>query len=370
VGELFVAKNAMSALVQEARKIDGGLPLARSMASLEEEFDRLSTRLQRAATGVRMVPLNETLRRLQRLVREVSVQFGKPVDLEVEGGTIEADKSVVDALFDPLLHILRNAIDHGIESVATREAHGKPSRGRVTVRVRQLGYRIEVCIADDGGGVDIERVRAAAVEKGIVSPEDAAGLDDAGVIELLFRSGFSTAAAVSDVSGRGVGMDAVRRDVQKAGGRVSIESKAGEGTTVTLSLPISFAVTRIMIVDAAGDRYALPMDAITETLRVDAGAINPVRAGAAMVLRDRTVPVVRLARLLGLTDTPRAEELLLIAEVGGAPVGLVVDRIGDRLETMLRPAAGILRTVNGISGTTVLGDGSVVMVLDLEALIE
>ncbi|WP_421695978.1 chemotaxis protein CheA [Aestuariivirga sp.] len=369
VGELFVAKNAFTGLVNEARQIEGGLALSRAIAAAQEDLDRLSHRLHRAATGVRMVPLNETLRRLPRLVREISTQLGKPVDLQVEGGDVEADKTVVDALFDPLLHTIRNAIDHGIEEISERERRGKPPRGRISVGARQDGFRIEVTISDDGGGVDIAAVRSAAIKKGLITAELGSSLDDDGVIDLLFRSGFSTAGNVSDVSGRGVGMDSVRRDVQALGGHVTLESENGQGVTLRLSLPTRIALTRIIIVTCDGGRYALPMDAIIETLRIDARAINKVRAGEAMIVRGRTVPVVRLATLLGRTSICRGHELLLIANVGGAAIGLVIDSIGERLEAMLRPATGLIKIIPGISGTTVLGDGSVALVLDLEALI-
>ncbi len=370
VGELFVAKNAMSVLVEAARELPGGLALSRDIAAAEGEFDRLASRLQRAATGVRMVPLSETLRRLPRLVREVSVQLSKPVDLDLAGGAIEADKSVVDALFDPLLHVVRNAIDHGIETAEMRRARGKPDRGAIVVRARLAGYRIEVSVSDDGGGVDIERVRQAAIDRGILPSDQARSLEDAGVIELLFHSGLSTAARISDVSGRGVGMDAVRRDVQKLGGRVTLESHAGAGTVVTLSVPASVAVAGIVIVTVGGERYAILMDSITEMLRVDAASICPIRAGEAVVLRDRTLPVLRLASLLGHPRIDRPSELLLVADTGGHRVGLVVDSIGDRFETLVRPAGGLLKSIPGISGTTVAGDGSVVIVLNLEALVE
>jgi len=369
VGELFIAKNSLGALAKQAHQIVGGLALARNIAQAQETLDGLAARLQRATGDIRMVPLGETMRRLPRVAREVSAQLGKPVDLEIEGEGIEADKSIVDALFDPLLHVLRNAIDHGIEAAPLRKQRGKPERGRISISARRAGYRIEITVTDDGGGVDIEAVRAAAVHKGIVSLEAAAELDEPEVIELLFRSGFSTTGRISDISGRGVGMDAVRRAVQKLGGRVALDSTWQQGTAVTLSLPMSLAVSRIMIVDTSGDRYAVPMESITETLRLRSGAINRVRAGEAFVLRDRTVPVARLADLLGLPVKRRDEELVLVAETSRGRVGLVIDSIGDRLETLLRPAAGLLKTVSGISGTTVLGDGSVVMVLDLEALV-
>jgi two-component system chemotaxis sensor kinase CheA len=369
VGELFTAKNAMGSLVEQAKQLSGGGGLARSIADAQQEFDRLAGQLQRAATGVRMVPLGETFRRLPRLLREVAAQLGKAVDLTIEGSDIEADKAIVDGLYDPLLHMIRNAVDHGIESAQARQAAGKPPRGSIRVRAWQLGYRIELEVSDDGAGVDLDRVRAAAVARGLIEQAQADVLDDEGVHELLFRSGFSTASGVTDISGRGVGMDSVRAAVQRLGGRVGMTSERGRGTTISISLPTSFAMTRVMIVDAAGDRYGVPMDVVSETAKVPAAAISPIRAGEAFILRDRTVPLVRLAGLLGLPETRRDDELVLVANLAGGSVGLVIDAIGERFETMLRPPSGLMKTVPGIAGTTVLGDGRVVMVLDLEALI-
>ncbi len=370
VGELFVAKNAMQELARQARQLAGGGELGRAIAALNEDIERLTVRLQDAASSARMVPMGDTLRRLPRLVREVSAQLGKPVDLTIEGENVETDKAVVDALFDPLLHLVRNAIGHGIEAASLRAERGKPARGRIRIAARQVGYRIEVIVEDDGGGVDVEHVRATAVARGLITADEGASLDQAAIIELLFRSGFSTAAKVDDVSGRGVGMDAVRREVLKLGGRISLESEAGKGTTARISVPTAFSVARILIVTSHGERYGIPMDLIAETGRVAAREIVPVRAGEAVVLRDRTVPLVRLGALLGRPTRQRDEELLLIAEFGGTRVALAIDAIGERLETVVRPAAGILKTVPVISGTIVLGNGDIVVVLEVEALLE
>lgn len=369
IGELFAAKNAMSELVAQARRLPGGAALARSIADSQQDFERLAGQMQRAATTVRMVPLAETYRRLPRVVREVATQVGKMADLVVDGSEIEADKSIVDGLYDPLLHIIRNAVDHGIEPPQAREKAGKPPHGRIAITTRQRGHRIEVDIADDGTGIDVERIRELAVSRGLLSSDEAGQLDDDHIHEILFRSGFSTSADVTEISGRGVGMDVVRVWVEQLGGRVSLSSDPGRGTTVSLSLPTTFAMTKVMVVDAAGDRYGVPMDAISETTKVPASAIAPIRAGEAFVLRDKTVPVVRLTRLLGLPEQRRADELVMIADLADGAVGFVIDAIGERFETMLRPPAGLMRAVPGISGTTVLGNGSVIMVLDLEALI-
>lgn len=370
VGELFTAKNAMTGLIEQARQLPGGVALARSIAAMQQDFDRLAGELQRGATTVRMVPLSETFRRLPRLVREVAAQVGKKVELAVEGGDIEADKSIVEGLYDPLLHILRNALDHGIEPASARQSAGKPSQGSIQVRARQVGHRMEVQVSDDGAGVDLDRVRSLAVSRGYIDAAQADLLQDADVHELLFQSGFSTAAGVTDVSGRGVGMDAVRAAVERLGGRARLTSERGRGTTVSLSLPTSFAMTTVMIVDAGGDRYGVPMEIVSETAKVRADAIVAIRAGEAFVLRDRTVPVVRLNMLLGLAESRRDVELMLVADTAGGSVGVVIDAIGERFETMLRPPSGLMKAVHGVAGTAVLGNGRVIMVLDLEELIE
>lgn len=368
-GELLAAKSVMSGLVSQALAIEGGAGLARNLVTLQRELDRLVGQLQRAATDARMLPLINTLRRLPRVVREISALTGKPLDIELSGSEIEVDKVIIDGIYDPLLHIIRNAVDHGIESEAERLAAGKPAKGHIVVRARRAGYRVELEIADDGRGIDPERIRAAAVDRGIVSAEAAQDLTEPEVLELLFAPGFSTARTVTTLSGRGVGMDAVREAARRLGGQAVIASEAGRGTTVTLSLPTTFAVSRVMTVDVAGERYGVPMEAVLETVRIKAAAIVPVRAGEAFVLRDRTIPLLRLGEIVGRPAPARSEELLIVLELGSSVAGLVVDAIGERYETLLRPPMGLLRAVPGISGTAILGDGGIVMVLDLEGLV-
>ena len=368
-GELLAAKSVMSGLVSQALAIEGGAGLARNLVSLQRDLDRLVGQLQRAATDARMLPLINTLRRLPRVVREISALTGKPLDIELSGSEIEVDKIIIEGIYDPLLHLLRNAVDHGIETEEERLAAGKPAKGYIVVRARRAGYRVELEIADDGRGIDPERIRAAAIDRGIVSAEAAQALTEAEVLELLFAPGFSTARTVTTLSGRGVGMDAVREAARRLGGQALIASEAGCGTTVTLSLPTTFAVRRVMTVDVAGERYGVPMDAVLETVRIKAAAIVPVRAGEAFVLRDRTIPLLRLGEIVGRPAPARSEELLIVLELGSSVAGLVVDAIGERYETLLRPPMGLLRAVPGISGTAILGDGGIVMVLDLEGLV-
>lgn len=369
VGELLTAKNGMSALVTQAQLLDGGLALSRNVAGLQQDIGRLVTQLQRAATDVRMVPLGDTLRRLSRLAREISGQTGKPLQFDVTGGEIEADKTIVDGLYEPLLHIIRNAVDHGIETEEQRQIAGKPAKGTITVSARQVGHRIELEVSDDGRGIEPGHIRSMALARGLISAEVAAALGESDSLDLLYIPGFSTSDTVSDLSGRGVGMDAVRSSVRRLGGKATISSAIGTGTTIALSLPTGFAMSRVILVTVAGEQYGVPMESIAETVRIPASAITQVRSSEACVLRDRTIPILRLGDIVGSDVQVRSEELLLVLEIGASVLGLVVDGIGERFETLLRPPAGLLKAVRGILGTTVLGDGRVIMVLDLEALL-
>lgn len=369
VGELLTAKNGMSGLIAQAQALDGGLALSRNVAAAQQDLSRLINQLQRAATDVRMVPLGDTLRRLPRLAREISGQTGKPLHLEVAGSEIEADKTIVDGLYEPLLHIIRNAVDHGIEAEEQRQIAGKPAKGSISVSARQVGHRLELQVSDDGRGIEPDHILTTALARGLISAETAAAFGENDILDLLFTPGFSTADTVSDLSGRGVGMDAVRAAVRRLGGKVTIASTVGKGATIMLSLPTSFAMSRVIVVNVAGEQYGVPMESIAETVRIPAKSITPVRSGEACVLRNRTIPILRLGDIVGCAARARSEELMLVLELGAAVVGLVVDSIGERFETLLRPPAGLLKAVRGILGTTVLGNGRIVMVLDLEALL-
>lgn len=369
VGEVLTAKNGMSGLIAQAQALAGGQGLSRSIADAQQDLNRLINRLQRAATDVRMVPLGDTLRRLPRLAREISGQTGKPLELNITGSEIEADKTIVDGLYEPLLHMLRNAVDHGLETEEQRRVAGKPTKGVIAVDARQIGHRIELLVRDDGRGIEPSQIRTTALARGVVTPETIEALDEAEILELLFTPGFSTSKNVTDLSGRGVGMDAVRTAVRRLGGAVSIASTVGIGTTITLSLPTGFSMSRVLLLTIAGEHYGIPLEAVAETVRMPSSAIVKIRSGEACVIRNRTIPVLRLGDLVGKPAEPRPDELMLVLELGSAVVGLVVDSIGERFETLLRPPAGLLKHVSCIQGTAVIGDGRIVIVLDLEALL-
>lgn len=370
VDELVVAKNALAHLAARASGAGAEIGFVRDLGAAQINLDRLIGRLHGSVTRIRLVPLSPLFRRFSRLVREMAGSLGKDVEFRLRGEDVEVDKAVVDGLFDPLLHLLRNALDHGVEPAAERQAAGKPARASLVLSARASGDQVLVEVSDDGRGLNPERIRKAAVQRGLVGPEAAASLSDADAIDLVFAPGFSTAAQVSEVSGRGVGMDAVRSAVSALGGRVSLQSHPGEGTVVQLSLPLSLVLTRIMVVEAAGERFGAPLDSIIETARIPADRLAPIRAGRAFVLRDQAIPVLPLAELLGLPSGPVDGELnVLIVQAGAEPVGVLVDAFGERLDAPLRATNGLLTGLPGVLGATLLGDGQVLMVLDLPELI-
>ncbi|GAC1347358.1 MAG: hypothetical protein NVSMB18_32100 [Acetobacteraceae bacterium] len=368
VGKLFVAKNRLSHLAAEAAVAAPGL--ARALAANQAEIERLAGDMHRAVMAVRMMPLGQTLRRLPLLVREIAGKLGKEVRLSIDGAATEADKTVVDALFEPLLHVLRNAVDHGIELPAARVAAGKPAEGQITLAAAREGEQVVITVVDDGAGIDPAALRRVAGRRGLVAAAALEAMDDAAALDLVFMPGFSTAAAVTDVSGRGVGMDAVRAALHAVGGRVGIAGSPGAGTTVRFVVPQAVAVTPVLVVAVGGERFGVPLEVILELARVPRAAIRPVRAGAAFVLRDRTVPVLRLADLLGRPAiTSAVEAKILVIASGEQRVGVEVEGVGQRLEVVVRPLRGLLSGLPGVRGASLLGDGRVLLVLDLPELV-
>lgn len=371
-GQLTVAKNALSHAAAVAR--DGADPkdLAALLKDQHAALDRLVGELQHAVLNIRVLPLRHVFQRFPRLVREMVVSLGKPVRLVTEGDATEADKAVVESLFEPLLHVMRNALDHGIEPPEVRAAAGKPPSATIWLRAAREGDRVEVEVEDDGGGIDLERVREVALRRGVATDEALAEMPDQAVVDLIFAPGFSTAEAVSSLSGRGVGMDAVRSAVERMGGRVTVRSRAGQGTTVRFVLPFTLMMTSVMTVEAGGQVFGIPLEAVIETVRLGREQISPVGAARAFVLRGRTIPLIDLAEILGDRAAERGagEASVVIAEAGGQLGGLEVERLGERMDVMLKPMQGLLAGTPGVAGTTLLGDGRVLIVLDLHELLQ
>jgi two-component system chemotaxis sensor kinase CheA len=370
-GEITAVKTAIGHLVDQADAAGDPQALAASLKAQHAQLDRLVSELQHAVLGIRVLPLRQVFQRFPRLVRELGLQLGKPVRLLTEGDDTEADKAIVEALFEPLLHLLRNAIDHGVEDEDRRRAAGKAPLGAIVLRGERRGEQVVIEVQDDGGGIDLDRVRAAAVERGLLSAAAIETLSEQEVADLVFAPGFSTAAAVSDLSGRGVGMDAARHAIERMGGHAAIESRRGEGTLVRLTLPFTVMMTRVLTVEAGGQTYGMAFDSVIETIRVRPEAISPIGAARALVHRNRTITIVDLAETLGVGaggQAANSDATIVVVGVSGDLVGLQVDRVGERMDVMLRPIGGLLTGMAGVSGATVLGDGRVLLVLDLHDL--
>jgi two-component system chemotaxis sensor kinase CheA len=370
-GELITAKNGLVPLAEEARNHGNG-SLARRIGSSHQEIERLVASLYSAVTQARMIPLEQTFRRFPRLVRETSAKLGKALDLVIEGETVEADREIVENLFEPLLHLIRNGLDHGIEPEVERLRTSKPARGRILLRARQRGDQIEIEVADDGRGMDPKRIRKTAIDRGLVTEAQASSLPERYILQFVFAAGFSTASSVSDLSGRGVGLDVVQTSIQRLGGTLEMHSTAGSGTSFILKLPISFSMAQLMVVEVGGERYGIPIADVVETHKLPASAVQSVRAGRAFILRNRTMPLLSLAELLQMPspNAPSGDLKVLIVRAGEHKIGVTVDAIAERAETLTRPLAGVLQDVAGISGTTLLGDGKVLLVLNLEELVQ
>jgi two-component system chemotaxis sensor kinase CheA len=370
-GELTVAKNA---LAHAAELAAGGVDPAALAAHLKDQhavLDRLVGELQRSVLNIRVLPLRQVFQRFPRLVREMVVSLGKPVQLVTEGDVTEADKAIVDDLFEPLLHVIRNAVDHGVEAADVRAAAGKPPSATIWLRAERRADRVVIEVEDDGAGIDLARVREVAADRGVAAPEVLAGLSEQELTELIFAPGFTTARETTSFSGRGVGMDAVRQAVERLGGRVTLDATLGQGTTVRFDLPFTVMISRVMTVAARDQMFAVPIEAVIESVRLPRDHVIPVGAGRAFVLRDRTIPLIDLGELLG--DGPRTrgvdDALVVVVAADGRLGGLEVDRLGEPLDIMLKPLEGLLAGSPGIAGASLLGDGRVLIVLDLEELL-
>jgi two-component system, chemotaxis family, sensor kinase CheA len=373
IGELIVSKNSMPYLARRAEEAYGSREMAREIKDQYGVIDRLAQEMQTAIMAVRMQPISEAFDRFPRLVRDLARKLDKKIELKMEGEETAADKAIIAALGEPLLHIVRNSIDHGVEMPADREEAGKPGHATITLRAYQESDQIVIEVEDDGRGIHPQKVKASALSKGVITEDEAARFTDQEVINLVFQPGFSTAAQVSDLSGRGVGMDVVRSNIEKLGGHVAVSSEVGKGAAVRLSLPLSMAVTRVMMVEVAGSLIGIPMDVIVETVRLSQSQIYSIKQSETFVLRDMIVPLVRTSELLGIYNgLSKQSELglaVLVVRVKGALVGLAVDQLRESIDVILKPFDGFLSGLRGYAGTALLGDGRVLLVLNLKEIL-
>ncbi|GEJ58398.1 chemotaxis protein CheA [Anaeromyxobacter diazotrophicus] len=359
-GEIAISRGRLADMLERRRTLS-----IEEILEAHREADRLYLDLQDLIMQARMVPLGPTFQQHFRTVRDLATAQGKQVRLTLEGEDVEVDTAVVEHIRDPLVHMVRNAVDHGIEAPADRTARGKDPCGRLTLRAFHEGALVVVQLADDGAGLDRDRIVRRAVERGLVTA--GAALTDQEVYGLIFEPGFSTRDEVTEVSGRGVGMDVVRRNVDALRGSVSVDSVAGQGTTVTLRFPLTLAIIQGFRVVVGGDVYILPLDAVAECVELPAGA-DGGRTGV-LNLRGRPLPYLRLRRYFELAGEPPARENVVVVEHEGAAVGLAVDALLGESQTVIKPLGRMLQGVRGVSGSAVLGDGRVALILDIPGLL-
>jgi two-component system, chemotaxis family, sensor kinase CheA len=358
VGELVIRNSILADRLSPADRQRVELP----------ELARLTRQIQDNVMSLRAQPIKQAFSRVPRMLRDLSVETGKQIELETVGETTEVDKGVIEKIGDPLTHMIRNAADHGLESTEERIAAGKSPVGTIKLSAEQKGARIFVRVQDNGRGINREKVKAKAIEKGIIPPD--AVLSNEEIDQLICAPGFSTADKISNISGRGVGMDVVRSNVEALGGRVEIHSIPGEGTTFTMILPLTLAILDGMIVRLAGQRFVLPLAHVLETVQPEPGQVKRTSPDTEVVdMRGEYVPVKRATEIFGLNDDrPVEDSLVVIVESEHGKVGLVVDTIDDRREVVIKSLDQNLHPIRGLGGATILGDGSIALILDIEAL--
>ena len=369
VGELVLERNRLVRLSHDFST--GNLDRETFDDSLAQSTARLSfvtDELQIAGLKTRMVPIESVFRRFPRLVRDVAATLEKQVQLVLEGQETEIDKSMVELIGDPLVHLVRNSLDHGIEPPQAREKAGKPREGNIRLAATQEGDQIVITISDDGAGIDPDRILAKALEKGLTTADRARTLNKREILDFIFLPGFSTAQKANDLSGRGVGMDVVRTNLRRLNGTVELDSKPGIGTTICLRLPLTLAILPVLLVEVAGEIYALPLRAVHETVRITAEEIHRVEGNEVLCLRRETVPLLRLERMVGLS-APTSGEKVVILDVAGQRLALLVDKFIGQESTVIKPLGTYLHGSAQLAGATISGDGHVRLVLDPAGLL-
>lgn len=350
------------------------LELVQGLEQVIAQMSRLSTELQEEVMKARMTPLAHLFRRFPRMVRDISSKLGKQVEFIVEGEDTELDRALIDEVADPIIHLLRNSVGHGIESAEDRLKADKPATGRVRLAAGYAEDRVIITVEDDGRGIDPKRVRESAVRRGFITDDMAASLSEEEAIDLLFQPGFSTEIEADDVSGRGVGLDIVRSNIVKLGGTVRVKTSLGEGTAFTISVPLTLAVFRALLVTASGQRFAIPLSGVVEVAQVPVANVKSVGTGEVIVLRGRVLPIFNLNEFAqGNTDIERNNKddlVMVVVKYEDSRVGIVVDSLLGEQEIVIKSLGVLSRWVTGFLGASVLGDGRIALILDIARVIE
>ena len=363
MGELVINKVRLEQIGQTHRMSD--------LMETLEQMDRVTGDLQNIVMKVRMVPVSAVFNRFPRMVRDVSKELGKEINLTIEGEETELDRTVIDEIGDPIMHLLRNSLDHGVESPDAREAKGKPRVGEVGLIARHEGNNVVIMITDDGAGIDANKIRRKAVEKGMITQDEADRLDDAEAVRLIFLPGFSTAEQITDISGRGVGMDVVRSKIEALSGHVDVETHIDEGSVFKIKLPLTLAIIQAMLVRVQEEMYAIPLTSIDSTVNIEPTDIQTIQNKEVIVLRGEIIPIVRMEEALQVPHVKDSEELfVVVVHAGEAKAGIVVDNLIGQQEIVIKTLGNLFAGLKLFGGATVLGDGRVALILDVATMIQ
>ena len=365
VGEMMISKMQLDQIIQTCNSDEGKEVLM--------NFGRLVTDIQYQTMKIRLVPVDHVFNRFSRMVRDVSTSLGKEVKLEVEGSNIELDRTVLDAITDPLLHMLRNAVDHGLETPSERKEMGKSETGTIHLKANRIGDRVEIQVIDDGKGIDLDAIKAKVLEKKIITREELDHMSDEEIVELIGTPGLSTAKMVTDISGRGVGMDVVMTRVKNVGGHVKILTEKGKGTNITLTIPMSLAIIGGLLVNISNQKYILPLSSISTTITVDSKDIRHVHGKEMITLRDKVVPIIRASVALGLDSISdvavNTRVNIVVVDKDGKSYGLVVDSLEKEQEVVIKRLDGMTNSLATFSDATILPDGKVALILEPSLLV-
>ena len=363
VSELVLTRNQLLQILRSHGESDFGAPLQR--------LSHVTTELQEGVMKTRMQPIGNAWAKLPRIIRDLSLELDKKIDLQMIGAETELDRQVLDIIKDPLTHMVRNSADHGIEGSADRLGAGKPETGTITLNAYHEGGHIHIVIADDGKGLNMDRIREKAINNGLATESDLESMSEHQIQQMIFAPGFSTAAAVTSVSGRGVGMDVVKTNIDKIGGTVELKSVEGKGTTFLIKIPLTLAIVSALIVECAEERFAIPQISVVELVRASNDSehkIEEIHGTPVLRLRNRLLPLVSLRKLLDVPSDESEfisdENFIVVTQVGNYSFGIIVDKIFDAEEIVVKPTSTVLRNISIFSGNTILGDGSVIMILD------
>ncbi len=359
VGELVTLQARLNQTSSNLR--DAGLSI------ISEQFERLVSQLRDNTMSIRMLPIGSTFSKFRRLLRDLASELGKEIDLVTSGAETELDKTVIERLGDPLVHIIRNSVDHGVELPARREAAGKPRKGTVTLSAIHSGAHVLIEVSDDGGGLDTERILSKAIERGIVA--EGAVLGEQELFQLIFAPGFSTSQTVTKVSGRGVGMDVVKREIDALGGLVSVFSKRGEGTTISLRIPLTLAIIEGLLVRVGSENYVIPLASVDGCIEIQGRQHEGQGTGRRMLdYRNEILPYVGIRELYDVAGVPPDIEQIVVVNANDARIGFVVDQVVGDYQTVIKPLGRMFKSADGLSGATILGDGTVALIVDVNRL--